>query len=246
MSNVRTVSDTKRSFYTLHTRPISSIYRRVVEELMVEMHLLSVNVDFSYDVVYSLGVVTAFNRFMQGYRPEQDRDSIFNSLCRAIESDAQQYHHDAEQLENEIRGFSKDSIQAIVALDSSAPDGQLKDLFHSIAQNPSFKYSRLFAIGIYTILETVDPDVVSDKKTLDAMLETLSSTLKLPGEKIIKDLELYQSNLEKLVQAQIVLNDMLIADRKKREQREQEKAKELEQSSNGNDELPESAGSSID
>ena len=63
MSNVRTVSDTKRSFYALHTRPISSIYRRVVEELMVEMHLLSVNVDFSYDSIYALGVVTTFDRY---------------------------------------------------------------------------------------------------------------------------------------------------------------------------------------
>ncbi|MFM8003381.1 MAG: photosystem II biogenesis protein Psp29, partial [Dolichospermum sp.] len=49
VNNVRTVSDTKKTFYTLHTRPINTIYRRVVEELMVEMHLLSVNVDFSYD-----------------------------------------------------------------------------------------------------------------------------------------------------------------------------------------------------
>ncbi|MFM6220517.1 MAG: photosystem II biogenesis protein Psp29, partial [Dolichospermum sp.] len=57
MNNVRTVSDTKKTFYTLHTRPINTIYRRVVEELMVEMHLLSVNVDFSYDAIYALGVV---------------------------------------------------------------------------------------------------------------------------------------------------------------------------------------------
>jgi len=41
VNNVRTVSDTKRAFYTLHTRPINTIYRRVVEELIVEMHLLS-------------------------------------------------------------------------------------------------------------------------------------------------------------------------------------------------------------
>ncbi|HAX86545.1 MAG TPA: photosystem II biogenesis protein Psp29, partial [Cyanobacteria bacterium UBA11370] len=66
MNNVRTVSDTKRDFYNCHTRPINSIYRRVVEELMVEMHLLSVNVDFRYDPIYALGVVTSFNRFMQG------------------------------------------------------------------------------------------------------------------------------------------------------------------------------------
>lgn len=73
MSNVRTVSDTKRSFYNDHTRPINSIYRRVVDELMVEMHLHSVNADYRYEPLYALGVVTTFDRFMQSYRPESDK-----------------------------------------------------------------------------------------------------------------------------------------------------------------------------
>ena len=59
VDSVRTVSDTKREFYALHTRPIDSVYRRVIEELLVEMHLLSVNHDFQYDAVYALGVVSA-------------------------------------------------------------------------------------------------------------------------------------------------------------------------------------------
>ncbi|MFM6586777.1 MAG: photosystem II biogenesis protein Psp29, partial [Microcystis panniformis] len=33
MDKIRTVSDSKRDFYTRHTRPINSVYRRVVEEL---------------------------------------------------------------------------------------------------------------------------------------------------------------------------------------------------------------------
>ena len=72
MNNVRTVSETKRTFYSLHTRPINTIYRRVVEELMVEMHLLDVNADFKYDPIYALGVVTTFDRFMEGYKPSED------------------------------------------------------------------------------------------------------------------------------------------------------------------------------
>ncbi len=60
MNNVRTVSETKRAFYGQHTRPINALYRRVVEELMVEMHLLLVNVEFEYDSIYALGVVSVF------------------------------------------------------------------------------------------------------------------------------------------------------------------------------------------
>lgn len=185
---------------------------------MVEMHLLSVNVDFSYDSIYALGVVTAFERFMQGYRPEKDRDSIFQSLCRAIESDPQRYRNDAEQLLGDVRKYSKESLQALIELSDDAPDGLLKEQLRAIAHKDTFKYSRLFGIGIFTILETIDAEWVSSKKTLDEALATLSGKLNLPEDKISKDLELYQSNLEKLLQAQAVLDDMLKADRKKREQ----------------------------
>lgn len=237
MSNVRTVSDTKRSFYALHTRPISSIYRRVVEELMVEMHLLSVNVDFSYDSIYALGVVTTFDRFMQGYRPDQDRQSIFQSLCRSIESDPQQYMQDAENLKGEVSSFSKDSLQTIVELADGAPDGILKQQLHAISNNGSFKYSRLFGIGIYTILEILDADLISDKTKLDDILATLSSELNLPSDKISKDLELYQSNLEKITQAQAVLDDLLQAERKKRDQRQAGDKQDTTQKSDEVDEV---------
>ncbi len=65
---------------------------------MVEMHLLSVNVDFSYNPIYALGVVTAFDRFMQGYQPPSDQESIFNALIKAEQDDPQRYRGDAERL----------------------------------------------------------------------------------------------------------------------------------------------------
>jgi photosystem II biogenesis protein Psp29 len=80
VDKIRTVSDSKRDFYTRHTRPINSVYRCVVEELLVEMHLLSVNVDFHYDPIYALGVVTSFEKFMEGYRPGRI-NRIFLMLC---------------------------------------------------------------------------------------------------------------------------------------------------------------------
>ena len=52
---------------------------------MVEIHLLRVNQDFRYDPIFALGVVNTFDRFMEGYEPATDRDSIFNALCRAEE-----------------------------------------------------------------------------------------------------------------------------------------------------------------
>ena len=239
VNNVRTVSDTKRNFYTVHTRPINSIYRRVVEELMVEMHLLSVNVDFHYDPIYALGVVSSFDRFMQGYRPEQDKTSIFNALCQALGADPQKYRQDAEQLQALAAQVSPQELVAPTGHLASLPGGQLlQETLQAIAGNSKFKYSRLFAIGLFTILEAADPELVKDETQRTEFFKQVGAQLHLPEDKVQKDLELYRSNLEKMAQAQAAIQDMLDADRKQREQRAQAKNEAAVPSDAPRDEAP--------
>lgn len=227
VDKVPTVSDTKRNFYNAHSRPINSIYRRVVEELMVEMHLLSVNVDFQYDPIYALGVVSSFDRFMSAYRPEADKASIFQALCQALGTDPQQYRRDAQSLESWATGVSGNEVLSVLSLaESSGETSQIESAIRAIAANPNFKYSRLFAIGLYSLLELADADFVKENSQLEKIVEPISKSLNLSGEKLQKDLELYRSNLEKMAQAQIVMEDILKADRKKREQRAQAKSVE--------------------
>lgn len=239
MNNVRTVSDTKRDFYNHHTRPVNSIYRRVVEELMVEMHLLSVNVDFRYDPIYALGVVTSFNRFMEGYRPERDKESIFDALCQSVGNEPAQYKQDAQWLESLAERSSGNEL--VSWFSAPTPSDNLGDLYSTvaaIAENPKFKYSRLFAIGLYTILEKADSELVQDEKRRTEALKQISDALHLPEEKLQKDLELYRSNLQKMEQVRSVIEDAISADRKKREQRAQEKNKAATPSSDSQESTP--------
>lgn len=224
MNNVRTVSDTKRAFYAAHSRPINSIYRRVVEELMVEMHLLSVNADFSYDTLYALGMVTSFDRFMAGYQPERDKTSIFEALCRAVDLEPQKVRQDAEQLKATVDGRSLDELKTLVGSLESSHGDSLGATLHAIASNKNYKYSRLMGIGTYTLVETVDAEVLKDKDQREALFQTLCEGLNIGDEKLQKDLDLYRSNLDKMEQAQAVMRDILAAERKKREERAQAKA----------------------
>lgn len=203
---------------------------------MVEMHLLSVNVDFRYDPIYALGVVTAFDRFMQGYRPERDKESIFNALCRAIEADGDRYRQDAEHLRSEVAGLSRETLEKTFESPSEAPDSFLKSQIEAIAEADAFKYSRLFAIGLYTLVETLDTDLTKDVKTVNAILKKLEPTLHFSADKLEKDLEIYRGNLEKLVQAQAVLTDIMKADRRKREERAAQ-AKPSEGESSGSEDM---------
>ncbi len=232
MDTFRTLSDTKRTFYQRHTRPLNSIYRRVIEELLVEMHLLTVNVDFKYDPFYALGVVTVFDTFMEGYDPEKDKESIFNAICKAVEGDPQQYREDAERLKSLANNTSKEEITAwlceLKPLSSAANADDLTEILQGIKDNPRFKYSRLFMIGIYTILQTANPEEMKDDSKREEILEKCCQTLGLPKERVDKDLDLYRSNLEKIQQARSVLEDAVQADRKQRERRQQQSGEALE------------------
>ncbi|MEO0351795.1 MAG: photosystem II biogenesis protein Psp29 [Cyanobacteria bacterium P01_A01_bin.15] len=231
MTNLRTVSDTKRAFYTHHSRPINSLYRRVVEELMVEMHLLSVNADFVYNPLYALGVVTSFDRFMAGYEPEQDKESIFAAICRSVEGDPQQYRHDAETIKQGLADLSMSTLNTQLSDAKTTGGDGLQGKLHMVATQASAKYTRLMAVGLYTLFETVDASALEDKDKREEMLKTAADLLALPVDKVDKDLELYRSNLDKMAQAQEVMKDILAAERKKREQRAQAKKETVAETS---------------
>ncbi|WP_310488506.1 photosystem II biogenesis protein Psp29 [Chamaesiphon sp. VAR_69_metabat_338] len=224
MNNLSTVSDTKRNFYSKHTRPINSIYRRVVEELMVEMHLLSTNVDFAYNPIYALGVVSSFDRFMASYRPETDKQSIFIALCQSMGGNAEQYRKDATIVQEFARSMQgQDIVSWLTHPTGDGMGAQLASTIESIASNPKFKYSRLFGIGLFTVLEQAAPDLFKDEKQREASILQIGEAMHLPTDKVQKDLDTYRSNLDKLVQMEAVMADLADAERKKREKREQAK-----------------------
>ena len=185
---------------------------------MSEMHLLMVNADYAYSPIYALGLVSAYDRLMTGYRPDADRESIFNALCKSVECEPASFRQDATELLGAVDGLTWDSLM------SGGATGTLETAMAKVSGNPKFKYSRVFAIGVYALLEKLDAEKLKDKEGLNTALKTVAESLNLSVDKVQKDLELYRSNLEKMAAAQIVMADILAADRKKRDQREQDKA----------------------
>jgi hypothetical protein len=89
----------------------------------------------------------------------------------------------------------------------------------------------LFTIGLYTILETADPDLMSDDNKREETLQSCCQALNLPKDKVDKDLDLYRSNLEKMQQARSVMEDVVKADRKQRERRQEQNSSQDSQDS---------------
>lgn len=227
---MKTVSDSKRAFHSAYPRPVNSVYRRVIEELLVEMHLLSVNSDFRPDPIYFLGIVTSFARLMQGYQPEADQEKIFNALCTSTNGDPENYKSQAGALLSLAKGKSIDDLVAWFGNPSGGSEvNHIIEPIKAIASNDNFKYSRLFAIGIYTLLEECDREVAQSQEKCNATVDKIAEQLHISGEKMKKDLDIYRGSLEKMEQLLKVIEDVLEASRKQREKREQEKLAKLEQ-----------------
>ncbi len=204
---VPTVADTKRAFYTYHPRPVHAVYQRVVEEMLVEMHLLQVNVAYRYHPLYALGVVTSFDTLMAHYRPTAQRDSIFQALCRALNHDPQQLRADAQRLLTLAQGESGAALRRWLAQPDTplaAQDPLQRELLTWLTPPPP-KYSRLVGIGLLTLVQTLWPEAESQWPTA---VRTLAQALQLNGERVERDLDLYRSSLERLNQAQAVMADM--------------------------------------
>ena len=244
MNTRPTVSDTKRAFYSRQTRPVNSVYRRVIEELLVEMHLLRVNDDFRYDAIYALGIVTSYDNFMEGYEPASDREPIFAALTAAEDLDPQHLRSNAEHLGNTVNQKTLQGLQSWVQTAVSTGMGEFEGQIKAIADNPSFKYSRLFGIGLYAMLAKADEAAAADEEKVKGYLTEMSALLGLSEEKLAKDIELYRSNLEKVQLARQTMAEIVAADRKREAQRQAEQQAKKDAHADGAADAPTNSDSS--
>lgn len=88
-----TVSQTKLNFLKAYKRPIPSIYNTVLQELIVQQHLMKYKKSFRYDPVFALGFVTVYDQLMEGYPSDEDREAIFEAYVRALNDDPAQFRY---------------------------------------------------------------------------------------------------------------------------------------------------------
>lgn len=218
-SDAPPVSETKLKFLTAYKRPIPSIYNSVLQELIVQQHLMRYKKSYRYDAVFALGFVTVYDQLMEGYPSDEDREAIFQSYINALNEDPQQYRADAAKLETWARAQNSSSL-----VDFASKSGEIEDLLKDIAEraggNGSFSYSRFFAVGLFRLLELANA-------TDPTVLEKLCAALNINKRSVDRDLDVYRNLLSKLVQAKELLKEYVEREKKKREERaEPQKANE--------------------
>ncbi|MCS6959155.1 MAG: photosystem II biogenesis protein Psp29 [Pseudanabaenaceae cyanobacterium SKYGB_i_bin29] len=218
MNTVPTVADTKRTFLRAFPHPISAVYRKIIDELLVELHLLTVDTTFRYDCVFALGTVTIFDQFMEGYRG--DVQPLWEALIRSVRLDPQQLRQDAQKLIELVDSYPQEVQQLLTSLKSTIDLSPLDAHWQAIAANPRFKYSRLFAVGLFTLIAKLTPEEAQRTDLLKQACQALYPHWGLenshPADRFLRDLDIYRSNLEKVQQTKQMMADLVEAERKKK------------------------------
>ncbi|KAK4397982.1 protein THYLAKOID FORMATION1, chloroplastic [Sesamum angolense] len=206
-----TVSETKSNFLKAYKRPIPSIYNSVLQELIVQQHLMRYKRSYQYDPVFALGFVTVYDQLMDGYPSDEDREAIFKAYIEALNEDPAQYRADAKKLEEWARSQSASSLVDFASREGEV-EGILKDISARAGSKGSFSYSRFFAVGLFRLLEL-------SNATEPTILDKLCLALNVNKKSVDRDLDVYRNLLSKLVQAKELLKEYVDREKKKVEER---------------------------
>ncbi len=216
MGTAATVADSKRAFHAAFPHVISAIHRRMVDELLVELHLLSHQRGFQADPLFSVGLVQVFDGFSRGYRPDSLREPLFAAICQASGFDAGAIRQRCDQALGAMGSHSLDAVRSWV---ENRGEGAPQPLAEALAaiQRPDFHYSRLMAVGLLALLQQAHGADAMDPQALRQAAHEVGEAMGLLKERVDKDLGLYAGNLEKMAQAVELMEETVAAERRRRE-----------------------------
>jgi photosystem II biogenesis protein Psp29 len=215
----QTVADSKRAFHAAFPHVIAPLYRRLVDELLVELHLLSHQKGFQADGLFAVGLTQVFDSFSKGYRPEEQREPLFGALCSANGFDPAQLRQMAADAVANVGHHSLEEVKAWLSNRGEGSPAPIAGLLSGV-QRPDFHYSRLVAVGLLSLLQSARGADALDPQALRSAAHEIGEAMGLIKDRVDKDLGLYATNIEKMAQAVELMEETLAADRRRRERAE--------------------------
>ena len=216
MSASLTVADSKRAFHSAFPHVIAPLYRRLVDELLVELHLLSHQQGFQADGLFAVGLTQVFDSFSKGYRPEAQREPLFQALCSANGFDGSALRRQAEEARSGVGHHSLDDVKGWLSNRGEGAPAPIAGLLQGV-QRPDFHYSRLVAVGLLSLLQSAQGAEALEPQALRSAAHDIGEAMGLIKDRVDKDLSLYAGNIEKMSQAVELMEETLAAERRRRE-----------------------------
>ena len=194
-----TVSDSKKLFHEQFPYIIPGLYKRIVDEMLVELNLLNHQNEFTQDYLFCIGLTETFKELMKGYEPEKHLNLLFDSLCSSTNFEAKEIKEISQKSQLEFKNKSS------------------KDTLKLLKEKCDIKLypSRILILGMY-ILISESQDLKEENETvINKAIKNIFESLNLSTDKAEKDIGIYKSSISKMKQAKELIEELRIKDKKK-------------------------------
>jgi len=195
-----TVSDSKKLFHEKFPFVIPGLYKRIVDEMLVELNLLTHQNEFTQDYLFCIGLTETFTELMKGYKPEKHLDPLFQSLCSATNFEGDDINKISQK---SLKEFKDKSYEDVLKL--------LKE-----KSKPKLYPSRILNLGMYILISNAaDLRGKKESETNKIIFDTFEK-LGLSINKAEKDIGIYKTTISKMEQAKELVEELRIKDKKKK------------------------------
>ena len=194
-----TVSDSKKLFHEKFPYVIPGLYKRIVDEMLVELNLLNHQNDFTQDYLFCVGLTETFKELMKGYKPEKHLDLLFESLCNSTNFESKEINEISQKSQKEFK------------------DKTTKDISKLLIEKSNSKLypSRILNLGIFILISNAQDLKEKDASKTNKMISDIFEKLNLSANKAEKDIGIYKSTISKMKQAKELIEELRIKDKKK-------------------------------
>ena len=194
-----TVSDSKKLFHEKFPYVIPGLYKRIVDEMLVELNLLNHQNEFTQDFLFCVGLTETFKELMKGYQPEKHLDLLFESLCSSTNFEAKEINEISQKSQKEFKNKTSNDILKLLIEKS----------------NSKLYPSRILNLAIYILISSAQDLQEKDESETNKMISNIFEKLNLSPNKAEKDIGIYKSSISKMKQAKELIEELRTKEKKK-------------------------------
>ena len=194
-----TVSDSKKLFHEKFPYVIPGLYKRIVDEILVELNLLNHQNEFTQEYLFCIGLTETFKELMKGYQPKKHLDLLFESLCSSTNFEAKEINEISQKSQKEFKNKTSNDILKLLIEKS----------------NSKLYPSRILNLAIYILISSAQDLKEKEESGSNKMISDIFEKLNLSSNKAEKDIGIYKSSISKMEQAKELIEELRIKDKKK-------------------------------
>ena len=194
-----TVSDSKKLFHEQFPYVIPGLYKRIVDEMLVELNLLNHQNEFEQNDLFCIGLTETFKELTKDYKPEEHLVLLFESLCNSSNFEP-----------SKIKQISKKTLEEY-------KEKSLKEISILLKEKHTSNLysSRILNLGIYSIISKATDFLEIKDSEQNKIISEVIDKLNLSVSKAEKDIGIYKSSIKKMEQAKELLKEARIQNKKK-------------------------------